>query len=274
MFGKKEKQEEFVWVDFREKSYEQLEQEVDAAYGKYLTKRNIKIILITAILLFLFHDVVGFWVRFAPRFAKYKTDNVIDVKAGPVQNSLEEEEIVNYVTLEDKEKVVLKKRAEISMAGRIVAKNYLFWGHYLPGGKRTFQSVALFDLGVVWGNLSDLNILKKYVFYSAKDATARKLHTTLKFGVTRPPVSWPYAKTHVAHLHIVPSNSDIMSALIYSRKNQPIKLDGYLVDVQTEDGRWRKTLLSRTEYNMSSRGQTFGEIMYVTKVQVCDRIYE
>ncbi len=274
MFKKKEKQEEFVWVDFRDKSYEQLEQEVDAAYGEHLLMRNIKIAVISIVLIFLFHDVVGFWVRFAPRFAKYKTDDVIDVVASPVQTNLDEEEIVNYVTLEDKDSVVLKKRAEISLTGRVVAKNYLFWGNYLPGGKRTFQSVALFDLGIVWGNLSDLNILKKYVFYSAKDATARKLHATLKFGVHRPPLSWPYAKTHMAHLHIVPGNSDIMSALIYSRKNQAIKLDGFLVDVQTEGGKWRKTLLSRSEYNLSSRGQSFGEIMYVTKVQIGDRIYK
>lgn len=268
MFAKKKKPEP-VWKDFREKSYEELEQEVDAAYGEEVRKRNIKIAIVSVILIFLFHDVLGFWFRFALPPASKKTDVVVDVAADPVQNNFDDNLIFEYITLEDKEKVNLKKQAEFSITGRVVAKNYLFWGNYLSGGKRTFQSTALFDLGLVWGDLADMKNLKHYVFYSSKNYTGRWLFPTLKLGVKRPPLPWPYTKTHLAHLHIVPANSSIMSALIYSRKYQAVKLDGYLVDVQNKNGVWNKTSLIR-----SDSGGGACEIMYVNRLQVGKRVYE
>lgn len=274
-FKKKKPEEEFVWRDFREKSYEELEREVDAAYGEEMRKRNIKIAVIAVILLFVFHDIIGFWARFGlPRIPK-KAEGVIDVIADPVEEELTDDETtyMTYITLEDKDEVEMRKRALISISGRVVAKNYLFWGNYLPGGKRIFQSAALFDLGLVWGNLSDKKLLKNYTFYSAKDTQARSLYPTLKLGVRRPPLPWPYVRTHMAHLNIVPANARIMSALIYLFKYQPVKLDGYLVDVKAENGRWKCSGMSKFSINPNARSGA-SEIMYVTRVQVGKRIYE
>lgn len=276
MFFKKKKPEpEPVWRDFREKSYEELEQEVDAAYGEEVRKRNIKIAIVTAILLFLFHDVAGFWMRFGlPRIPK-KTEQIIDIAADPVEEELAEDEnqLIKYITLEDKDEVDIRKQASLSISGRVVAKNYLFWGNYLPGGKRMFQSTAMYDLGLVWGNLSDKQVLKSYTFYSSKDTQARSLYPTLKLGVRRPPLPWPYVRSHMMHLNIVPANARVMSALIYLFKYQPVKLDGYLVDVKDENGRWRCSGMSKFNPNPNARSNA-SEIMYVTRVQVGKRVYE
>jgi len=278
MFGKKKEPEEFVWKDFREKTYEELEREVDAAYGEAVKARNIKLAIAAVILLIIFHDIVGFWARFGlPRFAKYKTQEVIDVVADPIQYELEEEEyeeIIEYATLEDKDIVKLRKQAEVSISGRVVAKNYLFWGNYLPKGKRVFQSAAMMDLGLVWGDLADKEVLKGFVFYSAKDVKHRALYPKLKLGVTRPPVPWPYARTHMTNVHVIPANSDIMSVLIYLRKNQEVKIEGYLVDLQLDGGAWLHTNVNRAAASLAARGNSPDEIMYVTKVQVGDRVYE
>lgn len=273
MFGKKQPEPE--WRDFREKTYDELEREVDAAYGEEVRKRNITIAIVAAVLLFFFHDVAGFWLRFGlPRIPK-KTEQIINVVENPFENELPEEEssLLNYTTLEDKDSVELVKQASYSISGRVVAKNFLFWGNYLPGGKRTFQSTALFDLGLVWGDLSDKKILKNYAFYSAKDTQARSLYPTLKLGVKRPPLPWPYVRNHMLHLNIVPANARVMSALVYLLKYQPVKLDGYLVDVKLDDGRWKRSGMSKFSANPNSRTGA-SEIMYVTRVQVGKRVYE
>ncbi len=270
MFFKKKKPEP-IWRDFREKSYQELEQEVDAAYGAEVRARNIKIAVVTVILLFVFHDIIGFWFHFGLPRAATKTEEVIDTTIEPIQEGLyeDEDEIIEYTTLEEEQNIKLRKVASLSISGRVVAKNYLFWGNYLPGGGRTFQSAAMYDLGLVWGNMSDDKYLKNYTFYSVKNATGRWLYPTLKLGVKYPPLPWPYARTHMAHLHIVPANDKIMSALIYLFKKQPVKLDGYLVDVEMGDGRWIRTSVSR----MDSGGGAC-EIMYVNRVQVGRRVYE
>ena len=207
MFGKKkvQEEEEFVWKDFREKSYEELEREVDAAYGEAVKQRNIKLAILSVILLFVFQDIIGFWLNFGlPRVAKYKTQEVIDVVAEPVQYELEEEEneeVFDYVTLEDKDVVKLRKQAEISVSGILVAKSYLFLGNYLPKGKRVFQSTALMDVGVVWGDFTNKEILEKYVFYAAKDVRHRTMYPRLKMGITNPPLPWNYAKLHMTNIH-------------------------------------------------------------------------
>ena len=278
MFGKKVAPEEFEWKDFRDKSYEELEREVDAAYAQLVLRRNITLAIGSVVLIFIFHDIIGFWFNFGiPKFAKYKTAEVIDVVADPIQTELEEDEldeIINYTTLEDKDIVKLRKQASISISGRVVAKNFLFWGNYLPNGKRVFQSTAMMDLGLVWGKLADKRILKDFVFYSAKDFKQRAMYPKLKFGVTRPSVSWPYARTHMTNIHAIPASKDIMTAMIYTRKNQEVKVEGYLVDVQLDSGAWRHTSTDRVSASLRARGNSPNEIIYVTKLQVGNRVYE
>lgn len=282
MFGtKKQKQEDFVWKDFRDKSYEELEQEVDAAYRRDIRIKMIKYSVVAVVLMIVFHDVLGFWAKFGlPRFTKQTTDAIVNVMSAPEYNQLveydeygdeiETEEIFEYLTLEDNQKVLLRKRYASSLTGCVVAKNFLFWGNYLPKGKRVFQSAALFDLGLAWGKLANENILKNYEFYSQKDKVSRALHTSLKFGVKRPPMPWPYVKTHLAHVHIVPANADVMNALIYLRKYQPVRLEGYLVDMQVEGKRWVRSFVAHGEHTTRKTR----EIMYVTRVQVGQKIYE
>ena len=110
-FKKKKPQPEPVWRDFREKTYEELEQEVDAAYGEEMRKRNIKI------------DIAGFWLRFGfPRIPK-RTEQVIDFVSDPVETELPEEEepYIKYITLEDKDEVDIRKQAAAVLLLKIIS---------------------------------------------------------------------------------------------------------------------------------------------------------
>lgn len=274
MFGKKKQEEtEFVWRDFREKTYEELEREVDNAYNEEIRKRNKKIAILLVVLAFVFHDVLFFWVKFGiPHFSKEKAPQVVDVTGEPVMNNLESVTILPYETLEDKENVDLQKLADYSISGKIVAKNYLFWGNYLPKGKRVFQSTALIDVGLVWGDLAENKNLDKYTFYSVKDVKHRGMKTTTKMTVAHPPLKWPYVRNHALTLHVVPANSTIMSALIYARKNQPVKLDGYLINIPVEDGKLMTSSMGRKFFLPNSHDGS-SEIMYVDKIQIGKNIY-
>ena len=93
MFWKKKNPEEFEWRDYRDKSYEELEKEVDDAYNKAMLVRNIKLLVVAIALIFICQDVIAYWFNFGlPRGAKVKTEEVIDVALEPEQYELEEEE--------------------------------------------------------------------------------------------------------------------------------------------------------------------------------------
>ena len=65
-----------------------------------------------------------------------------------------------------------------------------------------------------------------------------------------------------------------MSSLLTIKKNDIVKLDGYLVDIYTDAGEIvAKTSLSRFDNNATSRGYGACEDMYVTQVQIGNRIY-
>ena len=269
---KTEEEQEFVWRTYKDKSYEELEQEVDNAYNEFLRKRNAIIAVVVVILLILFHDVALFWVKFGvPHLPKYQAKQEINIDAEPrvLQTN---ENLIKYKTLEHNDEVELRKRGIISISGRIVVKDYLFWTNYLPGAEQTFKSTALFDVGLAWGKMGDRDVLKSYRFYSVKNVKENGMRSTLKLGVSVPPVPWPYAKTHSLYVHVVPASPAIMSALIYARKNQAIKLEGYLVDVKGKDDKWTFTgggNITGYRDNHSSSS----EIVLVKRLQIGKRVY-
>ena len=94
------------------------------------------------------------------------------------------------------------------------------------------------------------------------------------------PWSDGYIQSHTAHTHIIPANSNIMGGLLKTKKDNIIKLDGYLVDIYTNKSEIvGRTSLSRSDTNATSRGQNGRnaggacEVMYVTEVQIGNKIY-
>ena len=97
---------------------------------------------------------------------------------------------------------------------------------------------------------------------------------------SKPPYSdthWDlgYVSSHVSHNHIIPANANVMGGLLKIKKNDIVKIDGYLVDIYTEKGDvLGKSSLSRTDTDATSRGYGACEEMYVKQVQIGNKIYK
>lgn len=269
------KKKKEVYRDFREKTFAELDAEVEAACREERMALFRKIFIGLLIFFFIMPDAFLYWFRFGiPRLPSDVTDKEINVYAQPIQKMLPEPEIFAYKTLENRGEYELVKMAKYRVAGKVVAKNFFFWGNYLPGGDRPYQSAALMDLGLVWGDLADKDVLSYYRFVSAKTTVARTLFPRLRWGVKVAPYSWDEIDHQLSHTHIIPANNRIMSALLYLSKNQMVQLEGYLVDMQVDGRPYLTTSLSLHDNNQNARGGGACEVMYVKRVQIGSFIYE
>ena len=207
-----------------------------------------------------------------------KTDKIISTYNEPLQKNLS---ATKYIKAKgEKNDYVLKAEAEYSISGLVVAKNDNFW--FRDVMRNQFDDIALLDLGIVWGDLArDTDILYGNVkFKSTKTlGQARQLQPRCrKRGCPDFPWQWDYFNSHVSHNHLIPATPNVMSALLKIKVDENVKLEGYLVDIYTDKSDIvAMTSLSRNDNNAEARGAGKGggacEIMYVTEVQIGDKIY-
>lgn len=242
----------------------------------FYTFCNISFIITVAILGYSFIGDLTFKLKHLfPKFS-YVEINPIDVYKEPVQTFVLPEEKGLKKGKNEYTVFAYEKIAEYSISGMLVAINTDFW---LRGIMRNdFDKVSLMDIGIVWGKLADKEFVEKNLkFKSEKTSTARWLRTTYKCRDANCP-GFGYVTSHLAHTHLVPANDNIMSALLTFKKYNNVKLDGYLIDIHYSKGGKSLTSTSRTDNNAGSRGAGNGggacEIMYVTKVQIRDKVYE
>lgn len=200
----------------------------------------------------------------------------IDTYSEPIQITLDGKKYKEVNG--EKNEYIIQLLAEYHLSGLVVAKNNNFWFRDLM--RSSFDDIALMDFGVAWGDLAkDKNELYKYIKFKSRKTLgqARALSFRWKGDI---PWSSGYIMTHVAHTHIIPANPNVMGGLLKVKKNNTIRLDGYLVDIYTNKNEIvARTSLSRSDNNATSRGENGRnaggacEIMYVTQVQVGNRIY-
>lgn len=183
------------------------------------------------------------------------TTNKITTSDDPEQIYLDGNDIIK--AHREKNIYALKLQAKYSISGLVVAKNNNFWFRDIM--RNQFDDIALLDLGIVWGDLAvDKKVLYKHIkFKSIKTLEqARQLEYNWK-GVT--PWDQYYISYHLSHTHIIPANANVMSALMKIKKNDIVKLDGYLVDIYNSKGDIvGLTSMSRTDTNATSRGANRG----------------
>lgn len=286
MFWKKKKITEddvvsIEWRSYQDKTYDELEKEVDEAYNKENIKFFFKNLLILIVLLILCHDLLGYAGRFVmPRSASeiLSDENALIEINKPVISHLEPEEkgFYAYKTLEDNEDVELFKIAKCSISAKEVSKAFLFISTYFPWNRdnKIMERVAMCDIGVVWGNLANSDVLKSYNFISAKDVKNRKIYPRLKIGVSRPPIDWTKMGDNMSHLQIIPANANIMYGLIHSHKNEPLKLDGYLVNVFVNGKCIAVNELNKVYRGHDIRNGGDKKIILVERVQIGNKVYE
>ena len=83
-----------------------------------------------------------------------------------------------------------------------------------------------------------------------------------------------FVSSHISHTHLIPANPNVMGGLLAIKKNNIVKIDGYLVDIYTDKSELiAKTSMSRTDTDATSRGSGACENMYVRQVQIGNKIY-
>lgn len=169
--------------------------------------------------------------------------------------------------------------AKYKISGLVVAKNTNFWFRGI--NRSEFDDVALMDIGIAWDEIADKNFIKKNLVFSSKKTlgSSRILYTRVKNSSK---LSIYEAMSKSSHTHLVPANQNVMSAMLLMKKYQPVKLEGYLIDITYPNGKTAYTSITRTDNNSNSRGMQITdsggggacEIMYVKQVQIGNKIYK
>ena len=264
-----------TYKDYSEEEIDKKLQSDVAAHNK-----TIKRIFIIAIilLLFLFKGTITYWAKFCIAIPNGYSSEIIDTSKDPTQINYSPEEQQKrkfiYHSLRNKGTMEITPQAHYILSGKVIAYN-----HNFLFASKFFDSAALYDLGTSWGKLANKELLKKYVkVYSHKVQMTgvRRLEWSWRSDI---PYSEKYIISHLSHTHIIPANRNIMAALLRLRIYQDVKLEGELVDITSHDIKnhkiyMNKTSLSRSDTDSTSRGFGSCETMYVTKVQIGNKIYE
>jgi len=199
----------------------------------------------------------------------------------PVQINLKKTEF--FPASGEKKKFILEKQAKYSISGLTVATNTNF---FLRDVLRSdFDDLFLMDIGLTWGDLADKSIVKKYFNFKSKKTlgSARTLYpnpkgcylNTVCYASSGSYKNFSYLQNHFSHTHLTPASANVMKALLTIKKWDVVRLDGYLVDVYNDKSEViAKTSLSRDDTNATSRGYGACEVMYVTRVQIGDKVYK
>ena len=84
-------------------------------------------------------------------------------------------------------------------------------------------------------------------------------------------ITQQYISTHSSNHHIIPANNNIRKAILSTKKNNAIVLEGYLVNVS---GKYKGGNVTwRSSETRTDTGNGSCEIMYVTSVKIDTNIY-
>ena len=191
----------------------------------------------------------------------------------PIQKDLDNAKY--FKAYGEKNIYALQPQAEYSISGLVVAKNNNFWFRDIM--RSDFDDLALMDLGIAWGDLAQ-DHKKLYKHWKIKSHKTLGQSRRLTWQ-EKPPYgeSWggEYIRFHMSHTHLIPANLNVMGGLLTIKKNDIVKLDGYLVDIYTSKGKTvAKTSMSRTDTDSTSRGYGACEDMYVKQAQIGNKIYK
>lgn len=164
--------------------------------------------------------------------------------ADPVQVGLDGSQVINI--LGDEGYVPLSLLASYDIEAVVKSTNRL----------RDYSAqVSRYDFVLAWGDLNRADIDDTISY-----AQGMRYYTYRWSSET--PVSPSYIGSHSANVHIIHSDRNILKKVRGIRKNDHIRLRGYLVQVNFPYGPWRSSL-TRTD-----SGNGACEIMYVTDVEV------
>ncbi len=128
----------------------------------------------------------------------------------------------------------------------------------------TVSRIAPYDYAICWGDVPEM---AKYMHFSQY---GRFCNYTYDLDS---PVNPKYVVSHMSNNHMIPSNSNIKRALPLAKKGDKVLVGGYLVWV-TGNHPARGSFHWNSSLRRDDWGNGACEIIYVTKLQINDKVYE
>lgn len=228
-------------------------------------------------IIIIFNSLLGdalFRIKYSFPHINSVSQEIINTNNDPVQINLENQKYIKAYG--EKNIYALQPMAKYSISGLVVTKNTNFWFRDIM--RNSFDDICLMDIGIVWGDLAkDKHKLHKYWKFKSHKTLGQSRRLEWQSKVPYNEMYWElnYVNSHISHTHLIPANPNVMGALLTIKKNDIVKLDGYLVDIYTDKSETvAKTSMSRTDTDPTSRGYGACEDMYVKLVQIGNKIYK
>lgn len=193
------------------------------------------------------------WISF-PKPSSYR-DEFIDVFSEPIQTETTE---LPFSTKIKSYRFFLTPMADYDISAVVVSTKRYHQG--------IDAKVVPLDLGVCWGDVAKEENRKKIKFQQY----LRFLTYRFKEDI---PFSMEYLSTHAGNIHIIPANSRIKRVMFSLKRNDKVRLKGYLVKVIAQNQKYsyyhRGTSLTRDD-----TGDGACELMWVKEVQKGKKVYQ
>ncbi len=142
------------------------------------------------------------------------------------------------------------------LSGRVLSKK-----RYTRGWN---SKLSKYDLAIGWGDMAKLEILKKI-----------KIKQILRFFTYRYNYDFPltpeYINTHSSNNHIIAASKNIEKVLWLLKKKDIVRISGFLVNIT---GKYKeRNVVWKTSTERDDSGDGACEIIYVTEIQINEKIY-
>lgn len=124
--------------------------------------------------------------------------------------------------------------------------------------------ISPFDYAISWGDVPEMAQYMKFSQYGRFCNYTYDLNS---------PVDPKYVVNHMSNNHMIPANANIRRSLPTARKGNKVIVEGYLVSV-TGSASGKGTFHWNTSLKREDYGDGACEIIYVTRLQINNRVYE
>jgi hypothetical protein len=112
------------------------------------------------------------------------------------------------------------------------------------------------DLALGWGPMKNIDIARKL------DLTQSGRWVHYRWGPDGPPIPLRQIVMHSSNMHMVPSDAAVADALAHVRQGDTVRLAGWLVRIDSDDGwRWQSSL------SRNDSGSSACELVYVCSIE-------
>jgi hypothetical protein len=213
--------------------------------------------LVVAILAILsFAAILGFLLLSQPRSTAVPQDiPLLQPTDDPIQSSVMGGAANATVWEENGMTWTMQSQAGYQIAARVLGnKRYFDWQ----------SGVIPRDLALAWGDMSDPSV-DEWIHWRQSN---RWYYYDWNSGAYSP----SYIASHTANVHIIPATDNLDRALRQVEKEDLVYLEGYLVDLQVQDG--ARVGHVNTSLTREDTGAGACEVLYVERLVVDGRLYE